>query len=149
MSVRATIDEFLTSKKLAVAGVSRDPKKFGHVLYCTLKNKGYEVYPVNPSTDIIDGCICYRKVTDLPRDVNDLLIATATKDTDAVIKDAINKGIKNIWIQSGSETYSAVKMAMDNEVNLVTGMCILMYAEPSGFHKFHQVLAKVFGKYEN
>lgn len=149
MSVRSTIDEFLTSKKLAIAGVSRDPKKFGHILYCTLKKKGYQVYPVNPSADIIDGCVCYRNISDLPTEVKDLLVVTATKDTDMVIKAAIDRGIKNIWIQNGSETYNAVKMAMDNHVNLVTGMCILMYAEPSGFHKFHQVLAKVFGSYES
>jgi len=85
----------------------------------------------------------------LPMEVKDLLIATAVKDTDDVIKEAIDKGIKNIWIQNGSETASAIKMAQDNHINLVTGACFLMYAEPKGFHKFHQVVAKMFGKYEN
>ena len=149
MTARNTIDEILAHKKIAIAGVSRDPRKFGNVLYCTLKNKGYDVYPINPSADNIDDCTCYHKVSDLPMEVKDLLIATAVKDTDDVIKEAIDKGIKNIWIQNGSETASAIKMAQDNHINLVTGACFLMYAEPKGFHKLHQVVAKMFGKYEN
>ena len=149
MNQRFTIDEFLTNRKIAIAGVSRDPKKFGNVLYCTLKNKGYEVYPVNPNIDTIDDCACYRHIKDLPTEVKDLLVVTAAKDTDYVVKEAIDKGIKNIWIQNGSETESAIKLAKDHQINLVTSACILMYAEPKGFHKFHQVVAKMFGKYEN
>lgn len=149
MGKRAIIDEFITSKKIAVAGVSRDPKKFGHVLYCTLKDKGYEVFPVNPNADTIEGCACYHRMEDLPGDVENLLVATAQKDTDLVLKEAIDRGFKNIWIQSGSETSESLRMAAESHINLVFGCCILMYAEPSGFHKFHQVLAKWFGKYEN
>jgi predicted CoA-binding protein len=149
MSKRVIIDEFITSKKIAIAGVSRNPKKFGHLLYCTLKDKGYEVYPVNPNADSIDGCLCYQKIADLPDDVKNLLVTTARKDTDIVVKEAIDKGFKNIWLQSGCETSDSIRIANENHVNLVFGCCILMYAQPTGFHKFHQVLSRWFGKYEN
>lgn len=149
MGKRAIIDDVITSKKIAIAGVSRDPKKFGRVLYYTLKDKGYEVYPINPNADSIDGSPCYHHISDLPDDVKNLLITTAQKDTDAILKAAIQRGFKNIWIQNGCETAESVQIAADNHVNLVSGCCILMYAHPTGFHKFHQMLAKWFGKYEN
>ena len=149
MNIRDTINEFVTNKKIAIAGVSRDPKKFGNILYCTLRDKGYEVFPINPNAHSIDGCFCYNTVKDLPTGISELLITTAPKDTENVVKEAIEKGIKNIWIQNGSETDSAIKLAQQNNVRLVTRSCILMYADPKGFHKFHQVLARWFGKYEN
>ena len=149
MSKRDTIDEFITSKKIAIAGVSRDPKKFGHTLYCTLKDKGYEVYPINPNADTIEGSSCYHQISDLPSDVKSLLVVTAQKDTDIVMKAAIDRGFKNIWIQNGCETTDSIRIANENNINLVSGCCILMYAQPSGFHKFHQTLAKWFGKYES
>ena len=148
MALRPTIDLFLTDKEIAVAGVSRDPKKFGNILFWTLKNKGYKVYPVNPNTDDIEGNICYRKLKDLPVEVKNLLVTTSKNDTENIIREAIDKGFRNIWIQNGCETDKAIKLAKDNHINLVSGVCILMYADPKGFHKFHQVLAKWFGKYE-
>ena len=148
MSKRTVIDDFIGSKKIAIAGVSRNPNKFGHIVFSTLKNKGYEVYPVNPHTDTIGGCTCYHTVADLPGDIKNLLITTAQKDSETVLKAAIDRGFKNIWLQSGCESPNCLRMANENNVNLVSGCCILMYAQPKGFHKFHQTLAKLFGKYE-
>lgn len=149
MSLRPIIDQFLTNKKIAIAGVSRNPKKFGNLLYWTLIHKGYEVYPINPHADSIEGNTCYHSITDLPEDVKFLLVATNKEDTELVIKEAIAKGLRNIWIQNGCESETAVKLAQDNGINLVSNCCILMYAEPKGFHKFHMVLSKWIGRYEN
>jgi uncharacterized protein len=149
MSLRPIINQFLTSKKIAIAGVSRKPKKFGNILYWTLVHKGYEVYPVNPHADTIEGNTCYHHLKDLPADVEYLLITTNKEDTETVVKEAIEKGFKNIWIQDGCETEEAIKLAKDHSVNLISNCCILMYAAPKGFHKFHQVITKWIGKYED
>lgn len=148
MRKRFIIDRFLTGKKIAIVGVSRDPGKFGHVLFCTLKDKGYDVYPVNPYADSIEGMPCYKHVSDLPAGVKNILVTTAQKDTDMVLKEAIGQGFKNIWIQNGCESPDSVRIASENHIHLVSGCCILMYAQPTGFHKFHQLLSKCFGKYE-
>lgn len=149
MSLRPFIDQFLTSKKIAIAGVSRDPKKFGNLLFLTLLNKGYEVYPINPNADDIEGHTCYHHVKELPEDVKFLLVATNKDDTELVVREAIEKGLKNIWIQNGCESDAAIKLAHDNKINLISSCCILMYAGPKGFHKFHMVLSKWIGKYES
>ncbi|NJK95610.1 MAG: hypothetical protein HC905_12530 [Bacteroidales bacterium] len=55
--------------------------------------------------------------------------------------------MKQIWIQQGSQNENAVKMAREAGITLITDKCILMYANPTGFHKFHMQLSKLFCKY--
>ncbi|MCX6241613.1 MAG: CoA-binding protein [Bacteroidetes bacterium] len=143
---RKAIEAFLESKKLAIAGVSRDPKKFGHVVFTDLKKKGFELYPVNPGIDFIDGQPCFHSVRALPADVRHLLIVTPKIKTLEIVKEAIEKGINNIWIQQMSDTTEALDYLKDKQVNLINKECILMWADPvSGFHKFHKTIKKIFG----
>lgn len=147
MNTRKEIDLFLNNKSMAIAGVSRDPKKFGHLVYRTLREKGYDLYPINPNCDGSEDQNWFRKIEDLPDDVNTLLILTNKQETEVIVRDAIRKGIKNIWIQQHSETPEALKLISDFEINLISGMCIMMYADPQGFHKFHKNLSRLFGNY--
>jgi uncharacterized protein len=149
MNSRTTINLFLGSKNLAISGVSRNPKKFGNILFKTLKEKGYQLFPVNPNADFIDDIKCYHSVKELPEEVTTLLIANHKRDTAAVLKTAIDKGFRHIWIQRGCESEEALQLAMENNINLVAKACFLMYANPKGFHKFHQTLAKLFGTYHD
>jgi len=143
---RKAIENFLSSKKLAIAGVSRDPKKFGHTIYSDLKKKGFEVYPVNPFATEIDGIKCYHSVVELPSDVSSLLVLTPKKNTLEILKDALAKGIENIWIQQMSDTPEALAFVRDKKINLVARECIHMWTEPvSGVHKFHKTIKKIFG----
>lgn len=147
MTQREIIDSFLDSKNLAIAGVSRNKRKFGNVIYKTLKEKGFQVTPINPVAEEIEGEPCMKSVLELPSDAQHILIATHKKDTAKVLTEAIAKGIPNIWIQSGCESDDALKLAEEQKVNIVSKACFLMYANPSGFHKFHKSMAKIFGGY--
>ncbi len=142
------IEKFLAPKKLALAGASRNPKKFGGTVLKELIEKGYDVYPVNPNTTEIQGQKCYPTVADLPGDVRHLLIVTPKKETKAVAEQAIKKGIERIWIQQMSDTPEAVKALDDAGIPLITKKCILMFAGPvQGPHKFHRFLIKIVGRY--
>lgn len=149
MNSRTTINLFLGSKTLAISGVSRNPQKFGNVVFRTLKEKGFQIFPVNPNTDTIDGDTCYRSVKNLPADLSTLLIVNHKRDTASVMKEAIEKGFRHIWIQRGCESDEALQLAQENNINLVAKACFLMYANPKGIHKFHQTLAKWFGSYQD
>jgi predicted CoA-binding protein len=147
MITRKKIDDFLRNKRLAIAGVSRNPKKFGHTVYRDLKENGYEVLAVNPVAESINGDPAFKTVSELPQDVRHLLILTPKQETDAVLREAINKGITNIWVQQMSETADTIRIAEEFNVELITGKCIYMFAEPvTGFHKFHRTLMKIFGR---
>jgi predicted CoA-binding protein len=144
---KASIKAFFEARKLAIAGVSRDPKKFGYSAFRKLKETGFDLYLIHPDTDILHGETCYRNISLLPGDISGLLVLTPKTETLGVVKDAVKKGIPNLWIQQMSDTPESIEYALSNKVNLVTGQCILMFAEPvRGFHKFHRNLKRLFGQ---
>jgi len=141
------IDRFLEPRKLAIAGVSRNPKKFGHMVFSDLKKSGYDIYPVNPDAAEIEGTKCYTAVSELPGDVKHLLIITPKNQTDSVLKDAINHGMTSIWVQQMSETETTIKIAEEYKTEVILKKCIYMFAEPvAGIHKFHRGVVKFFGR---
>jgi len=110
-----------------------------------LKEIGFDLYLIHPETDLLHGEPCYRNISTLPGDIGGLLILTPKTETLGVVKDAVNKGIPNLWIQQMSETPESIEYAINNKVNLVTRQCIFMFVEPvEGFHKFHRNLKKWF-----
>lgn len=137
---------FLSAGKYAVAGVSRDPKKFGNVVFKTLLKKGMDVVPVNPAADTIDGVKCYNSVSDIPSDIKGVIFMTPKEETLSVAREAISKGIKNLWIQQGAESKSAISELEKENVNLIHGECIMMFWKPDGVHSFHRFLKKIFGR---
>ncbi len=143
------IGTFLDAGKFAVAGVSRNPKKFGHIVFKTLLSKGMDVLPVNPNDFVYDGITSYKTVSDLPDDVKALIIITQPAETLKVAMEAISHGIKNIWIQPGAESKKIVSELEKEDINLITRECILMYCKPNGIHAFHRFLRKITGKLPN
>jgi predicted CoA-binding protein len=143
---KAAINNFLGLRKLAIAGVSRDSKKFGYGVLTKLKEAGIDVYLVHPDVDTLHGEPCYRSISNLPSDIGGLVILTPKTETLGVVQEAVKKGIPNLWIQQMSETAEAIEVAVNNKLNVISGQCIMMFAEPvSGFHKFHRNLKKFFG----
>lgn len=147
MTKREIIDSFLDSKNIAVAGVSRNTQKFGHIIFKTIKEKGFQVTPINPVAGEIEGVPCVKSALELAPDTQHILIATNKNDTAKVLTEAIAKGIPNIWIQNGCESDEALKLAEEQKVNIISKACFLMYASPTGFHKFHKTVTKLFGGY--
>ena len=140
------IQQFLDAKRIAIAGVSRNPKKFGHQIFAHLKAKGYELFPINPATDKTDDIQTFSSVTELPAEVKHLVIITPKKETEKVVMDAIVHGIDHIWIQQMSDTPDAIKIAKEAGIKLVTGQCVFMWFDPvKGIHKFHKTIMNLFG----
>lgn len=148
MTTLNEIQKFLAPKKMAMAGVSRNPKKFGGSVFKELKTKGFELYPINQNADEIQGVKCYKSVSDLPDDVKHLFIVTPKDSTSSVAGQAISKGMDMIWIQQKSDTPEAVEAIKEAGIPLIHKKCIMMFADPvKGPHNFHRFLAKVFGGY--
>jgi len=147
MVTKANIDQFFESKKIAIAGVSRNPKKFPTVIFTELKQKGFTVFPINPNADVIGGVKCYPDVASLPAEVESLAIVTRKDKTESLVDAAISCGIKNVWIQQMSETPAAVEKAKNAGINVIYKKCLFMFSEPvAGMHKFHRSIKKLFGQ---
>ncbi len=142
------IQKFLEPKKLAIAGASRNMKKFGGAIFKELREKGFDLYPINPNADEIQGVKCYKSVGQLPADVEHLLIVTPKAETELVAHDAVRKGIKMIWIQQQSETAEALKVINAARIPVIYKKCIMMFANPvKSVHAFHRFFVRAFGGY--
>lgn len=139
------IDKFLDCKTIVVAGASRKEKSFSASVIDHLKSIGYNVLLVNPNfTENNAELNEYQSILGTPEGINNLLVLTSPLHTTTVIEQAIGKGIENIWIQQKSETPEALKLCQDNNINLIYNLCIFMFTQPGGIHKFHYGMKKIF-----
>lgn len=146
-NTRARIDEFLSRKKLALAGASRSGKKFGNVILRELRSKGYEVVPVHPDAETIDGVGAVRSVGDLPHDIGGLIVVLPPQTTQTVVAEAVAAGIDRIWIQQGAASDATERFCEEKDVEAVHGECILMFAEPAAWiHRAHRFIRGAFGR---
>jgi len=142
------INAFKNQKHVAIAGVSLTKTKFGNSIFKELKKKEYSVYPVHPSLENFEGTKCYPDVNSLPLDVKALIICTKPENVLDLVKNAVEKNIKHIWIQQGAQNDEAIQFAIDHGVKIIHRECVLMFANPVvSVHKFHRGLKKLFGGY--
>lgn len=142
----SAIEEFFAQPAIGIVGVSRNIKKFGYLVYKEMHAKGFNVYPVNPNTETIDGQACYKTIEDLPADAKSVVLLSKKEITPGLVNQASEKGIKNIWVQQGSQTPDIIEKAISGPLNIIYGNCILMFAKPSGGHSIHRFILKLFGK---
>jgi len=144
MTTLRQIEEFLGSEPIAMAGVSRNPKKFGFAAFRELKEKGMNIIPVNPHAEEIHGSKVYHDIKSLPDEVRALIVMTGKDQTAGVIREAREKGIRHIWVQQMAESKEALKELEGSGLNFITKECILMHYKPHSIHKFHAAIRKLF-----
>lgn len=145
MATRKQIEQFLASGPIALVGVSRNPKKFGRMAYDELQRRGLEIYPVNPHIETIGESTCYPDVAHLPDQVRSVIVMTRKDQTLQVVKDAVARGMQNIWIQQSSDTPETLEFLKGKDVSLITKQCVLMHYHPKGIHRFHRNVMRIFG----
>jgi len=141
------INDFIDAQPVALVGASRNPKKFGYAVFKELKEKGMKIVPVNPVADEILGEKSYPNVKMLPSEIQSIIVVTKKDQTASVIRDAKEKGIKQIWIQQMADSKEAMEELKDSGINWISGECILMYYKPHSMHKFHGAIKKFFGRF--
>jgi len=146
MTTQASVEGFLAEETLAIAGVSRSGKGFGNSVLKDLTGKGYEIHPVHPEVDEVGGFRCYRTIADLPKEVGGLVLVVPPDQTEKLVRQAKDAGIKRVWMQQGAESAEAIRFCEENGIETVHGECIMMFAQPTGVHRFHRWLNGVFGK---
>ena len=145
-ATKQSVENFFAQKTFALVGVSRNERKFGSAIFKELTKKGYKIFPINPKMTEINGEKCYFSINDLPEKPGGVIICVKKDETIKIVKEAVQLGIKNIWMQQGSETAEAINYCKENNVNFVHKECVMMFASPvDSIHKFHRGLKKLFG----
>ena len=127
MTIYERIETFLNAEAFGVVGASAKPHKYGNkVLRCYLQN-GHVAVPVNPVEREIEGQACVASVEELPGHVNSISIITPPQVTEKIVEQAIARGIRNLWMQPGAESASAVAAAEAAGLNVIAdGSCVLV-----------------------
>ena len=147
MTTKKLVDEFVAQNTIAVVGVSRNKTKFGNAIYRELKQKGYNVLPVNPNMQTFEGDTCYPNLLSLPGKVDAVVINLPPEQTIKVLRKANQAGISKVWLQQGSQSEDAIKYCEENGIDCVSNECILMFAKPSAFiHRAHKWVWGALGK---
>ncbi|HMM11561.1 MAG TPA: CoA-binding protein [Bacteroidales bacterium] len=141
----AQIEEFRRYRNTAIVGISRNPKKFGFQLAQLLIGQDYNLRPIHPEATEILGLKCIKSVSELPPDTDSIIIVTPKELTNQYLNDALDAGIRQVWIQQFSETPESLATAAQSEANVVIGRCLIMYSNPHGIHRMHARIAKLFG----
>ena len=97
------IRNFVSSKNIAVLGASNRRMKFGSMAYRALKKKGYNVYPVNPNRETVDGDRCYPNLLFVPDDVEAVVVVIPPEKALGLIDKASKMNIGKIWFQQGQD----------------------------------------------
>src|SRR5438067_12998376 len=92
-TLREAADEFLAQRRIAVAGVSRDPKQPANLIYRRLRDAGHDVFAVNPNADEVEGDRCYKHVSDIPGAVDGVVVVTPADVATAVVEDCAVAGV--------------------------------------------------------
>jgi predicted CoA-binding protein len=149
MSLRQEIDSFLAVRRIAVVGVSTHPQDFSRVLFRDLLSRGYDALPVNPKAAQIEGQRCYASIRDITPCPEGVLIMTPPSQTDAIVKDSIDAGVRHVWMHrgggAGAVSASAIRLCHENSVSVVPGECPFMFLpNTSVLHQAHGWVRKAF-----
>jgi len=110
----------------AVVGVSQDREKFGNKIYRDLRDAGYTVYALHPKLTEVEGDPCYAKLADLPALPDVVNVVVPPQAALGVVAECAALGIKNLWLQPGSESEAVIEAAYDAGLTLVHNACIMI-----------------------
>ena len=143
---------FLSHDRVAVTGVSRTPKEHGgNIVYSRLRDRGYQVFAVNPNADRVEGDPCYPDLRSIPGGVDAVVIATRPEHAVDAMQECIDLGIRHVWMHrafgEGSVAEEATVRGRDAGVEVIDGGCPLMFEPTSdGGHRFLRLVCTLSGK---
>lgn len=120
------IKEFKDKKIWAVVGSVHNKDKFAYKIYNFLKIKGYKVYAVDPSGEMVDDDASFKTLSELPEkpEVVDMVINPIRGEK--YIEEANNLNIKYVWFQPGAESIDLIEKSSSYGMNVVHNSCVMV-----------------------
>jgi uncharacterized protein len=143
--------EFLAGRRVAVTGVSREAKDHGsNVVYQRLRERGYEVFAVNPSADEVEGDRCYHRLSEIPGGVDGVVIGTRPERAEDTMRECAELGIEHVWMHrgpgSGSVSTTATEYGRRHGIKVIDGGCPCMFEPTADLgHKMMRVIFSLNG----
>ncbi len=137
---------FLGRKRVAVVGVSRDPHHFSRSIFRAFAQRGYDVVPVHPSAEEMEGRRCFARPQDIQPPVDAALVMTPPERSEQVVHDCVEAGVQRVWMYRASP--EALQYCQAKAIGVIAGECPLMFLNGTGwFHRAHGLVRKIKGTY--
>jgi len=141
VTMKDAATEFLSHKRIAVTGVSHAPKGHGaNAVYLRLRSRGYDVVPINPNAEQVEGDTCYPDLKSVPGGVEAVVIGTRPSRAEATMHECVDLGIKDVWMHrgpgAGSVSDEAAAYGREHGLTVIPGGCPCMFDPTAdGGHK--------------
>ncbi|MBU4213261.1 MAG: CoA-binding protein [Actinobacteria bacterium] len=141
-TMRQAAEQFLSQRRIAVTGVSRDAATHGgNPVYVRLRERGYQVFAINPNADTVEGDPAYPTLSAVPGGVDAVVIATAPVHAMGTVEEAGALGVRFVWMHrgpgGGSVSPEAAARGRELGMTVLAGGCPLMFGPTSdGGHRF-------------
>jgi uncharacterized protein len=141
VTIKDAATEFLTSKRVAVTGVSRNTQGHGsNIVYQRLRRRGFEVFAVNPNAETVEGDSTYPDLKSIPGGVEAVVIGTKPETAEATMRECAELGINHVWMHrsagAGSVSRAATEYGRRHGITVIDGGCPLMFDPTADFgHK--------------
>jgi uncharacterized protein len=151
-TIKEAASEFLTLRRIAVTGVSRQPKSHGsNVVYRRLRERGYEVFAVNPNASEVEGDPSYPNLRSIPGGVDAVVIGTRPALAQGTMRECVDLDIRHVWMHrsfgTGSVSDEATRYGRAHGIAVIDGGCPLMFAPTAdGAHKVMKFIFTMTGK---
>ena len=119
------IKQIFSLKNVAVIGMSKNQEKAAHYVPKYLSQNGYNIMPVNPTTDEILEKKCYQSVGDITESIDIVDVFRPSDQVLTVVQEAIKKKPKVIWLQEGIHNAEAEELARKEGIKVVFNRCML------------------------
>jgi predicted CoA-binding protein len=149
--IKEAASAFLANKRMAVTGVSRTPKTHGsNTVYKRLRERGYEVFAVNPNAEEVEGDRAYHDLASIPGGVEAVVIGTRPERADETMHECAELGIRHVWMHrgpgGGSVSQTATAFGREHGITVIDGGCPCMFGPTAdGGHKVMRVLFTLTG----
>ena len=150
-SINEAASEFLAYKRVAVTGVSRN-KKSGHGsnnVYKRLRERGYQVFAVNPNASEVEGDPAYKDLKSIPGGVDAVVIGTAPTRAEDTMRECAELGINHVWMHrgpgAGSVSPAATEYGRSHGITVIDGGCPCMFGPTADFG--HKVMRIVYSSH--
>ena len=143
--VKEAAAAFLAKKRVAVTGVSRTPKTHGsNTVYKRLRERGYDVFAVNPNADEVEGDRSYPDLGSIPGGVEAVVIGTRPAIAETTMRECVQLGIEHVWMHWGggasSVSPAATAYGREHGIAVIDGGCPLMFGPTADIgHKVMRV----------
>ena len=145
--IKEAASEFLANKRVAVTGVSRTPKTHGsNNVYRRLRERGYDVFAVNPNAQEVEGDRSYPDLKSIPGGVEAVVIGTRPEIAEDTMHECAELGIKHVWMHrgpgAGSVSAAATDYGRQHGITVIDGGCPLMFGPTADLG--HKIMRLVY-----